>query len=211
MFNDCSPNVSCCSCYKYIFHSAKVQRSVESLKRSHIKQFQGVITIERLSVHANSAVTINLSTSGSAQEGVDYTAIPSQVTMAAGQTQVSFSIDALADQYPEGIEDVIISLAVQGNYCLEDEITFHIYELPELISISPNPSSAMIHVNYMTENTSSAYLMILNQSATSSSNYILDLSIEEKDINLSNMAAGIYTVVLICDGIATDAKTLIKQ
>lgn len=170
-----------------------------------------MITIERLSVHANSAVTINLSTSGSAQEGVDYTAIPSQVTMAAGQTQVSFSIDALADQYPEGIEDVIISLAVQGNYCLEDEITFHIYELPELISISPNPSSAMIHVNYMTENTSSAYLMILNQSATSSSNYILDLSIEEKDINLSNMAAGIYTVVLICDGIATDAKTLIKQ
>lgn len=80
-----------------------------------------------------------------------------------------------------------------------------------IISISPNPSSAMIHVNYMNENTSSAYLMILNQSATSSSNYILDLSIEEKDINLSNMSTGIYTVVLICDGIATDAKTLIKQ
>lgn len=53
--------------------------------------------------------------------------------------------------------------------------------------------------------------MILNQSATNSSNYIIDLNVETKNIDLSGYSIGSYTVVLICDGIATDAKTLIIQ
>jgi gliding motility-associated-like protein len=89
------------------------------------------ITIERLSIYANDPVTINLSTSGTAQEGVDYSTIPTQVSLAAGQTQTTFDIDALFDNVNEGSETVTITLSVAGNYCLEDEITFEINDIAE--------------------------------------------------------------------------------
>ncbi|MDG1332847.1 MAG: gliding motility-associated C-terminal domain-containing protein [Crocinitomicaceae bacterium] len=90
-----------------------------------------LISIERLSIYANDPVTINLSTSGTAQEGVDYTSVPNQVTLAAGQTQAIFNVDALFDNILEGSETVTITLSVAGNYCLEDEITFEIFDVSE--------------------------------------------------------------------------------
>lgn len=92
----------------------------------------GLITIERLSIYANDPITIDLSTSGTAQEGIDYSAIPAQVSMAAGQTHTSFNVDAIFDNVTEGSETVIITLSVAGNYCLEDEITFSISDISEL-------------------------------------------------------------------------------
>jgi hypothetical protein len=53
--------------------------------------------------------------------------------------------------------------------------------------------------------------MILNQTATQSNNYILDVNGNETTIDVSDFNNGIYTVVLVCDGIATDAKTIIIQ
>lgn len=78
-------------------------------------------------------------------------------------------------------------------------------------TISPNPSNSNSTVSYSLNNCSSAYLMILNQTATQSNNYILDVNGNETTIDVSDFNNGIYTVVLVCDGIATDAKTLIIQ
>lgn len=46
---------------------------------------------------------------------------------------------------------------------------------------------------------------------TMSNNYILDINGNETSIEVSDFNNGIYTIVLVCDGIATDAKTLIIQ
>ena len=89
------------------------------------------ITIERLSIYASDPVTINLSASGTAQEGIDYSSVPNQLTLAAGQTQTTFDIDALFDNISEGSEFVTITLSVSGNYCLEDKITFMISDITE--------------------------------------------------------------------------------
>ncbi|HBH05782.1 MAG TPA: hypothetical protein DDX92_04170 [Flavobacteriales bacterium] len=59
------------------------------------------------------------------------------------------------------------------------------------------------------ENATSAYVMILNQTATFSNNYILDVQQTSTWLDLSSYPAGAYTLILICDGMAVDAKNLI--
>ena len=51
--------------------------------------------------------------------------------------------------------------------------------------------------------------MILNQTATFSNNYILDVQQTSTWLDLSSYPAGAYTLILICDGMAVDAKNLI--
>jgi hypothetical protein len=58
-------------------------------------------------------------------------------------------------------------------------------------------------------NANSAYVMILNQTATFSNNYILDINQTSTWFDLSSYPAGLYTLILICDGMAVDAKNLI--
>lgn len=76
-------------------------------------------------------------------------------------------------------------------------------------NISPNPASNQVCINYSTVQANSAYIMIMNQTATVSNNYIIDVNQSSININLSTYQTGIYTAILVCDGIAVDAKSLI--
>jgi hypothetical protein len=78
-----------------------------------------------------------------------------------------------------------------------------------IVSMSPNPASNFVTVDYILDSISSAYLMIINQTGTSFNNYIINSNSTESTINLDNFQSGLYTVVLICDGVAKDAKQLI--
>lgn len=78
-------------------------------------------------------------------------------------------------------------------------------------SVSPNPASNQVNIDYKADGASSVYLMILNQTSTVSNNYIIDTSLSETTINLSTYQSGVYTLVLICDGVARDAKNLVIQ
>lgn len=78
-----------------------------------------------------------------------------------------------------------------------------------LINISPNPATNHINVLYNAEEASSAYMMILDQTSTGTSNYIIDVSQTETSIDISAYEPGLYTVILICDGVARDAKNLV--
>ena len=60
----------------------------------------------------NSSLTIPVNVSGTATEGVDYSNIPNTVTFPAGQTQVQFTFDALADALVEGIETLILTFPI---------------------------------------------------------------------------------------------------
>jgi len=79
-------------------------------------------------------------------------------------------------------------------------------------SISPNPASNNITVNYNINDASSSYLMVIGYYGSSTSNnYILDNNLQQTQINVSSYPVGYYTVALVCNGEIVDAKTLIKQ
>lgn len=57
-------------------------------------------------------LTIPISVSGSATEGVDYSNVPNNVVFAAGQSQVTFTIDALNDPGLVGIENLLLEFEI---------------------------------------------------------------------------------------------------
>lgn len=82
-----------------------------------------------------------------------------------------------------------------------------------LISMAPNPATDAVTIGYKINEGGSAYLMILGGYGTNSAsnNYILDNTISEKTINLTNYSTGFYTVALVVNGQIVDAKTLVKE
>jgi subtilisin family serine protease len=78
-----------------------------------------------------------------------------------------------------------------------------------ILNLSPNPADNIVAISYSLDEVSSSYLMIMNQTGTSFNNYIINQSSNQISINLENFVSGLYTVVLICDGVAKDAKQLI--
>ena len=78
-------------------------------------------------------------------------------------------------------------------------------------NISPNPAQNHMSVDYKAENANSAYIMVLNETGTISQNYIINPTHTSILIDLSNYDSGNYTVILVCDGLARDAKHLVIQ
>ena len=80
-------------------------------------------------------------------------------------------------------------------------------------TISPNPASSNITVDYKINEAGTVYLMILGNYGTAyaSNNYILDSNLKETLINIANYPNGFYTVALVCNGQIVDAKTIIKN
>lgn len=78
--------------------------------------------------------------------------------------------------------------------------------------IFPNPASSIATITYSANDASSAYLMIYSSaSGNGFNNYILNTSVEDIDIDVSNYGPGIYTVVLVCDGEISDAQQMSIQ
>ncbi len=63
-------------------------------------------------------LVIDLTVSGSATSGTDYSAIPLQITIPAGQTSQPLSISPIDDQLLEGTEDVTVFLRAGQNYTI---------------------------------------------------------------------------------------------
>lgn len=78
-------------------------------------------------------------------------------------------------------------------------------------SISPNPATNQVIVDYKADEASSAYLMVMDFTASTSYNYILDVNQTQTIFNVSNFQPGVYSVILVCDGVAVDMKPLIVQ
>ncbi|UKN01138.1 gliding motility-associated C-terminal domain-containing protein [Paracrocinitomix mangrovi] len=92
------------------------------------------VTIERSSLYADVAETILLDVQGSAIEGTDYSMIPDQLTFAAGQTTLSFDIEAYQDYTSENVEDVIITIMLDNQSCGEDELIFTIINRDPIVA-----------------------------------------------------------------------------
>lgn len=70
------------------------------------------ITLTRYGNDLSDPMTIPITVSGTATMGVDYSNIPSSVTFAPGQNQVSFTITAFADGITEGLETIIMDFGI---------------------------------------------------------------------------------------------------
>lgn len=82
-----------------------------------------------------------------------------------------------------------------------------------LKSIAPNPVVGSTKIGYNLQNATSAYLMIVSyyMNGGVSNNYVLDVNSSETIINLSNYANGFYKVVLVVNGLISDAIIIFKQ
>jgi hypothetical protein len=117
----------------------------------------------------------------------------------------------------------IISEADEETYTLEvtaaadgykDYTEVSVFLLPsEILNISPNPSNSLVTIDYKLDNCSTAELIIsdLYMGNSSYSSYPLDISKNQKTIDLTSFKAGYYTVGLKVDGQVVDAKTVIKN
>lgn len=81
----------------------------------------------------------------------------------------------------------------------------------EIVAISPNPANNNVLVKYKLSDAKSAYLMLQRPYASIQNQYILNLSQSQTTINVSGLAKGTYSVILVCDGTATDVKSLVVQ
>ena len=101
-------------------------------------------------------------------------------------------------------------IALSDGFLSYDSLTVNIKDC-EIQSITPNPATTQITVQYKAENVSSAYLVITHPSGTPNDNYIINLSQNTKIISTSNYTTGNYNLILICDGQIKDTKVLSIQ
>ncbi len=92
----------------------------------------------------------------------------------------------------------------------EMEVTINPNRLKNII---PNPVLSNAKIEYNLNAASSAYLMIISyyMNGGVSNNYVLDVNSSETIINLTSYANGFYKVVLVVNGVISDAKIIFKQ
>lgn len=91
-----------------------------------------------------------------------------------------------------------------------DEVMVNV--LPYKIkSLNPNPATNQFTIEYDAQDANSVYLLITSPYTNHVYNYILNAQDENYTINISAFPAGLYSVVLICDGQLADQKALIIQ
>ncbi len=77
--------------------------------------YAGSFTLTRIGA-LTSALTANLTISGTATNGADYTSIPATVVFAANSATAAITIAPIADSFPEADETVIVTLANGAGY-----------------------------------------------------------------------------------------------
>lgn len=70
------------------------------------------VTLTRAQSNASQSLTIPISVTGTATEGVDYSDIPASVTFNPGQTQVQFNFSAFTDLITEGAETLNLVFSI---------------------------------------------------------------------------------------------------
>ncbi len=90
----------------------------------------------------------------------------------------------------------------------ELQVTVNPYKIESLV---PNPATTTVTVNYIANEATSAYLMVVHQNSGNTSNYIIDHQGSSHTIDLNGFASGLYSIILVCDGEIQGSKNLVKQ
>ena len=82
----------------------------------------------------------------------------------------------------------------------------------KLNSLTPNPASDQLTVDYDVQDANSAYLMVVGTNPNSiCNNYILNINQTQIVLDLNNYPIGAYTIALVVDGHIVDTEGLIVQ
>jgi len=87
------------------------------------------------------------------------------------------------------------------------------YKPNHLETLYPNPATTgNLNITYKINEASSAYIMIYSYYMTGgiSNNYMVDINVNEKNIDISSLPFGLYKVALVTDGQIVDVKILSK-
>ncbi len=95
----------------------------------------GKVTAKRAKAY-NFPQTIHLSYTGTATRNVDYLNVPDSLVIPAFDTVASFTIAAVQDNVPEGIENVVVNLINPCNLQKMDSISFDIHDYLPITLIS---------------------------------------------------------------------------
>ncbi|MFT5238390.1 MAG: hypothetical protein ACI9M9_001996, partial [Flavobacteriaceae bacterium] len=118
-------------------------------------------------------------------------------------------------------KDITLSPDITQKYKLEvittsdgfkdyDEINVEVN--PFVLGVmSPNPADNQVTINYLAEDSTSAYLVLSELNTNNTNNYILNPSENTKTLDLSNYNTGIYFVSFVCDGVFVASATLVVQ
>ena len=160
---------------------------------------------------AGDDITVTLSTSGDATSGSDYSLSNTTITISAGSTDETFTLNAIDDSEYEGNETatVLIASATGDNIdigddnsvdvtILEDDDAIYIYLESDASSINENGGSTAITAYAVYEDNTAysgtdSFTVTLTASGASSSDYSLDTSItiNSGSSNESNTLFGI--------------------
>jgi len=145
------------------------------------------------------SLTLPITTSGTATNGVDYTGVPNAVTFAPGQATVSFTLNALFDNIPEGIEtvDLTFNLSDPCGNVTPYNINLFISDISELQVTINNPQVACpgqdIVLNATVSGGFNPYTYLWNTGATTPT------------INVSPTQSGFYSIIVRDDCLTTEA------
>ncbi len=101
-------------------------------------------------------------------------------------------------------------IADNGGLVDYDEVTVTVKPY-EILNLSPNPATNQVTANYKINGATNASLNFVKPYTNSTQNFNLIANSNSAILNINNLASGIYTVILVCDGVAYDSKTLIIQ
>lgn len=73
------------------------------------------VTLDRIDCNIGIPMTIPITVSGTATEGVDYSNIPNSVTFPPGASTIDFTIDAFQDGLTEGQESLTLTFNIEDN------------------------------------------------------------------------------------------------
>jgi hypothetical protein len=84
-------------------------------------------------------------------------------------------------------------------------------ESSKILSVSPTPATDIINVDYDIQNTTQANLRLIKMDNSVDITEEIDINSSTKTININNCSLGIYSIILICDDVVKDHKTIIIQ
>jgi len=93
----------------------------------------------------------------------------------------------------------------------KDYKTFTVKEDRRILSMSPDPMIDNITINYKLGSANSAFFRLTNILLGAEYNYLIDLDLDYKSLNLTGLTNGQYIMSLVTDNVIVDSKNLIKN
>lgn len=120
----------------------------------------------------------------------------------------SITVGQSAEVSPLETKSYTLSVMSEDGFIDYDNVSVIVKEW-YIENIIPNPANNIVSVKYEAETATMAMIEIVNSVGLVVNSYTLNPSLKEYSFNVSQLPQGTYTIILNCDNMRKDAKTLI--